>query len=169
MDELPTAEQARTHLKDKAQEERITAKFNKLIEKDREALKQRRDTRRVKLLSERQQLKLIHRQERLALHAAQKSETGNLLNRVASKVFALIFRMPALRSVIAYLHINPLVSLAERHGLRMMPCYKGMRARNRILKEIGKPEKTDHWKQNTDTCSALQAGRNKVPQAGAWP
>ena len=115
--ELPTAEQARAQLKEQARKEQITARFNERSEKDRQTLKKLQDSRRSKLMAERQQLEILHRQERLALHAAQKSETGNLFNRVASKVFALICRTPALRSVIGWLHINPLVSPAARHGL----------------------------------------------------
>lgn len=117
LSELPTAELARAQLKEQSRKEKITAKFNERIEKDRQELKKLQAKRRSKFMAEGQQLEILHRQERLALHAAQKSETGNLFNRVASKVFALICRMPALRSVIGWLHINPLVTPQERHRL----------------------------------------------------
>lgn len=114
---LPTADQARAQVKDKTRKEQITPELDELIEKDRQALKCRQAVRRSKLMGEGQQLEILHRQERFALHAAQKSETGNLFNRAASKVFALLFKMPALRSVIGWLHVNPLVAPQERHQL----------------------------------------------------
>jgi hypothetical protein len=64
-----------------------------------------------------QELLTRQQQERLALHAAQKSERSGFLFRVRSAVADLIRRTPALRSVIGHIqkltHLDP----RERHQL----------------------------------------------------
>jgi hypothetical protein len=52
------------------------------------------------LTAERRALELKQRQERMALHAAQKREKDQPFARAASAVFALIGKAPVLRSVL---------------------------------------------------------------------
>jgi hypothetical protein len=53
----------------------------------------------------------------MALHAAQKREAEQPFARATSAVFALIGKVPVLRSVLAPLYKNPKLNMAERHRL----------------------------------------------------
>lgn len=72
---------------------------------------------RAKLARDEQQLLTLQQSERLALHAAQLSESKGLLFRARSAVADLIAHTPGLRSVLS--HIQKLTSLdpRERHRL----------------------------------------------------
>lgn len=80
-------------------------------------LAERAAARALELRQAEQELLTRQQHERLALHAAQKSERSGFLFRVRSAVADLIRRTPALRSVIGHIqkltHLDP----RERHQL----------------------------------------------------
>lgn len=117
---LPTIEQAQAQLRARqsAVDERLREKARQRGAKSAADLKAKQEARRRRAIeAKRQALEVVHRAERLALHAAHKAEEAKLFNVVAGKVFALFERVPALRSVIAYLRRNPAIDAAERHRL----------------------------------------------------
>ncbi|WP_342709808.1 hypothetical protein AAFG13_36075 [Bradyrhizobium sp. B124] len=61
-----------------------------------------------------QEVATEHAAERMALHAAHKSESDKPFARAAGVIFALLDRVPELRSVIAPLRRNPKINPAER-------------------------------------------------------
>ena len=117
---LPTVEaaQAQQKARQSAGDERLREKARARGAKSAADLKAKQETRRRRHIEEkRQQLAITHASERMALHAAQKTEDGRLFNIVAGKLFDLFDRVPALRSVIAHLRRNPAINAAERHRL----------------------------------------------------
>lgn len=117
---LPTVEQAQAQqaARDKAFAERLREQARARGAKSAADLAAKQETRRRKAIdAKRQALEVIHRAERLSLHAAHKAEQDKLFNRIAGKVFALFDRVPALRSVILPLRRNPAINAAERHRL----------------------------------------------------
>ncbi|SDI63556.1 MULTISPECIES: hypothetical protein [Bradyrhizobium] len=58
-----------------------------------------------------------HAAERMALHAAHKSEAAKPFARAAGAIHALLDRVPGLRSVIAPLRRNPKLNPVERHRI----------------------------------------------------
>ncbi|MGN6285510.1 MAG: relaxase/mobilization nuclease domain-containing protein [Afipia sp.] len=77
----------------------------------------RQAERRKKLDLRKQEMNIIQSSERMALHAAHKSEAGKPFARVAGAIFALLDRVPGLRSVIAPLRRNAKINPAERHRI----------------------------------------------------
>jgi hypothetical protein len=75
----------------------------------------RQVARRRKLDARAQEAATEHAAERMALHAAHKSESDKPFARAAGAIFALLDRVPGLRSVIAPLRRNPKLNPAERH------------------------------------------------------
>lgn len=119
-DGLPTVEQAQAQQaeRDKAFAERLREQARARGAKSAADLAAKQEARRRKAIdAKRQALEVIHRAERLSLHAAHKAEQDRLFNRIAGKVFALFDRVPALRSVILPLRRNPNINAAERHRL----------------------------------------------------
>jgi hypothetical protein len=117
---LPTVEQAQAQqaARDKALMERLREQARARGAKSAADLDAKQEARRRKAIdAKRQALEVIHRAERLSLHAAHKAEQDRLFNRIAGKVFALFDRVPALRSVILPLRRNPAINSAERHRL----------------------------------------------------
>mgnify|MGYP001114919264 FL=1 len=117
---LPTVEQAQAQqaARDKALMERLREQARARGAKSAADLAAKQEARRRKAIdAKRQALEVIHRAERLSLHAAHKAEQDRLFNRIAGKVFALFDRVPALRSVILPLRRNPAINAAERHRL----------------------------------------------------
>lgn len=80
-------------------------------------LHQRQQQRRAAMTAEAQALELAQRQERMALHSAQKREAEKPFARAASAVRALFGKVPVLRTVLAPLYRNPRLNLDERHRL----------------------------------------------------
>ena len=80
-------------------------------------LKSRQSQRRVKMTGKRQELDVHQSAERMALHAAHKSEAGGPFARATIAVFGLFKKLPVLRSVIAPLARNPKFNITERHRL----------------------------------------------------
>jgi hypothetical protein len=113
---LPTVEQGQA--RQQAVDERLREKARQRGAKSAAELKAKQDARRSRAIeTKRQQLATTHASERMALHAAHKAEEAKLFNVVAGKVFALFERVPALRSVIAYLRRNPTINATERHRI----------------------------------------------------
>lgn len=118
-DTLPDAKELQAQIKN-LDHERIRKLRQKLqLRKDRELqkLKALHERRRQALTQERRAFEMVHRYERIALHAAQLTEKKSLFNRMASKVVSLALKIPALRSVLWPLQGLPEVSAQERHGL----------------------------------------------------
>lgn len=119
-DSLPTADaaQAQQKARQQAVDDRMRAKSQARGAKSAADLAAKQAARRSRVISgKRQQLAVTHASERMALHAAQKTEDGRWFNLVAGKLFELFDRVPALRSVIAPLRRNPTINAAERHKL----------------------------------------------------
>lgn len=117
---LPTVEQAQMQqvAHQQAVDERLREKARARGAKSAADLTAKQETRRRRAIdAKRQQLATLHASERLSLHAAHKAEQDRLFNVIAGKVFALFERVPALRSVIAHLRLNPAINAAERHRL----------------------------------------------------
>jgi len=122
-DMLPTPAQVRERLRQQNKSHDMDAEYwpgDRLAQEKQADLRRLEDIqkrRRYELDQERYDLELVHRSERLSLHAAQISERHSLFNRAASKVVALIFKLPALRSVLMRFHSLPQIGLEERHNL----------------------------------------------------
>jgi hypothetical protein len=117
---LPTVEQAQAQqqARQSAVDERLREKARQRGAKSAAELKAKQEARRRRAIeAKRQALEVTHWAERLSLHAAHKAEEAKLFNVVAGKVFALFERVPALRSVIAYLRRNPAINATERHRI----------------------------------------------------
>jgi len=117
---LPTVDQARAQqaAHDKALAERLREQARARGAKSAADLATKQEARRRRAIdAKRQALEIVHRAERLSLHAAHKAEQDRLFNRIAGKVFALFDRVPALRSVILPLRRNPAINAGERHRL----------------------------------------------------
>jgi hypothetical protein len=117
---LPSVEQAKAQqqARQSAVDERLREKARQRGAKSAAELKAKQEARRRRAIeAKRQALEVTHRGERLSLHAAHKAEQDRLFNVIAGKVFALFDRVPALRSVIAYLRSNPAINVDERHRI----------------------------------------------------
>jgi hypothetical protein len=82
-----------------------------------EGLAQEQAARRLEVQQAEQRLFTRQQSERLALHAAQKSESRGFLLRVRSAVADLIRRTPGLRSVLAHIQKGTHLDPKERHRL----------------------------------------------------
>ncbi|HMQ92844.1 MAG TPA: hypothetical protein PKA33_17825 [Amaricoccus sp.] len=135
-DALPTVEQAKEHVRDRerklaekqqqaqaadaAGEKAAQAKQQRREELRRRAgagLARRHEQRRTDLRGKEQQLLVRQQAERMALHAAQKAESGGILFRVRTAVAELVGRTPALRSVLGPLQKMTKLDPRERHDL----------------------------------------------------
>ena len=93
------------------------ARFEEKRRRKEQAQRERQAARRLEIRQAEQELLTRQQAERLALHAAQKSEAEGILFRVRSAVADLIGRTPGLRSVLG--HIQQMTGLdpRERHRL----------------------------------------------------
>ena len=82
-----------------------------------EGLAEKQAARRLEVQQAEQQLFTRQQAERLALHAAQKSESRGFLFRVRSAVADLIRRTPGLRSVLSHIQKKTHLDPKERHRL----------------------------------------------------
>jgi hypothetical protein len=130
-EDLPTVDEAKEYVRQHMQAiderqrehdrysdpERDRERLDALRRQKESELAERAAARALELQQAEQELLIRQQQERLALHAAQKSEGGGFLFRVRSAVADLIRRTPALRSVIGHIqkltHLDP----RERHQL----------------------------------------------------
>ena len=112
-----------------------------------DALAAKQAARRLEVRQAEQELLIRHQAERLALHAAQKSESRGFLFRVRSAVADLIGRTPGLRSVLSHIqkmtHLDPKErhtleneALARRHARER----REIERRNRFLARVEKRE-----------------------------
>jgi MobA/VirD2-like, nuclease domain len=115
--DLPTVKEVRQRIAAEREVEGLEPEGEPQLRRSPEQLKARQAERKAALTAQRQALELKQRQERMALHAAQKREKDKPFARAASAVLALIGKMPVLRSVLAPLYKNPKVNAAERHRL----------------------------------------------------
>mgnify|MGYP001335403045 CR=1 FL=1 len=100
-----------------AKEEAKRQRREERARKEREALASRHAERRAALLQAEQELLTRQQAEKLALDAAQMSESSGLLFRMRSAVADLIGRTPALRSVLGPLQKMTKLDPRERHSL----------------------------------------------------
>jgi Relaxase/Mobilisation nuclease domain len=114
---LPSVKETRERIRQEVEDEALDPDREPHLKRSPEALRLRQAERRAKLLAERQALELKQRQERMALHEAQKREASRPFARAASLVLGLFGRMPVLRSVLAKLYKNPNLNIDERHRL----------------------------------------------------
>lgn len=127
-DQLPSVDQAKEIMRariqayDDAQREsqhaaEELARFEEKRRRKEQAQRERQAARRLEIRQAEQELLTRQQAERLALHAAQKSEAEGILFRVRSAVADLIGRTPGLRSVLG--HIQQMTGLdpRERHRL----------------------------------------------------
>jgi hypothetical protein len=96
---------------------RIDARVARRMKELSGELAARQKTRRRKLDISKQEMNTLQGGERMALHAAHKSEAGKPFARAAGAIFALFDRVPGLRSVIAPLRRNPKINPAERQRI----------------------------------------------------
>jgi hypothetical protein len=90
--------------------QRVTKRMSELSAQ----LAGRHAVRRRKLDGRAQEVATEQAAERMALHAAHKSEADKPFARAAGAIFALLDRVPGLRSVIAPLRRNPRLNPKER-------------------------------------------------------
>jgi hypothetical protein len=124
-EQLPSADQAKELMRQRAQareelSSEAMAKAERLAEFRRqkeEELAEKQAARRLEVQQAEQQLFTRQQAERLALHAAQISESGGFLFRVRSAVAELIRRTPGLRSVLSHIQKKTHLDPKERHRL----------------------------------------------------
>jgi hypothetical protein len=116
-EDLPGVKETRKKIAAEREAEGLSPDDAPGLKRSPEELKARQAQRRAKLIAERQALELKQRQERMALHAAQKRERDRPFARAASAVLALMGKVPVLRSVLKPLYRNPKLNMAERHRL----------------------------------------------------
>ncbi len=116
---IPSVEEARKAVRQDATdiETLVDARVASRMAEHSGKLNARQTERRKKLDLRKQEMLIVQSGERMALHAAHKSEAGKPFARVAGAIFALLDRVPGLRSVIAPLRRNAKVNPAERHRI----------------------------------------------------
>lgn len=83
----------------------------------RTAMERAQAARRLALAQQEQMLFLTQQQERMALHAAQKSEASGMMFRMRAKVADLVAGTPALQSVLGHIASRAGLDPRERHKL----------------------------------------------------
>lgn len=173
LDGLPVVEQAREMAAQRAQARRdlereqaarrrqeIDQALGQWADKQRDKLRALKEQRALSVRQARQALLTRQQQERLALHAAQKSEARGLLFRVRRAVVQLIEKTPALRSVLGPLqgagldpalrHVCERAALAERHRFEEVDVARkerlaerlAVRERQSFIRALKKQERT---------------------------
>ena len=115
--DLPTVKEARKLIAAEREKQGLDPEGEPHLRRTPAQLKARQAERRAALAAQRQALELKQRQERMALHEAQKRERDKAFARAASAVLALIGKIPVLRTVLGPLYKNPKLNAAERHRL----------------------------------------------------
>lgn len=131
---LPTVLQAKDLVRDrqKAVSDVIRSRVNERLKDAVRVLSEKQAKRRAPLELKHQQVELVHRSERLALHAAQKSEMQRPFSRAAAAVFGLFSRMPALRSVLKPIYRSRLNPVERQNQERAALQRRHMRERGMI-------------------------------------
>lgn len=126
-DRLATVPQAKDQMRQrqKAISDAVRDRVNERMKEAVRQLAEKQAKRKSPLDLERQKLEVLHRSERLALHAAQKVEMEKPFARAAAMVFGLFSRLPSLRSVLKPIYrsrLNPIerqknerAALQQRH------------------------------------------------------
>lgn len=118
------------------------------IDEKRAAMEQAQRGRRLEFVQAEQEVLTRHQDEKLALDAAQKAESGGLLFRMRARVAELIDTRPALRSVLGHItekvgldprdrHRLEQEALARRHGRERM----ALAGKKRSMEKIEQREK----------------------------
>ncbi len=120
--QLPSVEEAKDRVRSRVLErqegeDERQAKLDRAIAEARQKLSQRHEQTRAQLRQREQELLTRQQSERLALHAAQKSDEKGVLFRARTAVADLLKKTPGLRSVLS--HIQKVTGLdpRERHEL----------------------------------------------------
>jgi hypothetical protein len=135
-DQLPTVDQARVLQREhrKTEDDAIRARVKRRVAESMRPLQARQAARRAALDQHEQRMLLTQASERLALSAAQLAERKNAFTGAAMLVFALLERIPALRSVLAPILRNPNLNPNERHA-RSREALARRHAREKALAE----------------------------------
>lgn len=175
-EQLPSVDQAKELAARRAQ-----AQADRQREQDQEQSESRRQAedalaknqidRRLELTQAEQELLTRQQAERLALHAAQKSESRGMLFRVRSAVADLIKRTPGLRSVLSHIqkktHLDPKDrhelerdALARRHGREKLDIERRRRMLARVEKrELRSLENAMRREQRLEQAARLEMTR----------
>lgn len=118
-DQIPTVDQARVLQRDqrKMADDAIRARVKERVAEGLKPLHAKQTARRLALDQREQRMLLTQASERFALSGAQLAERRNAFTGAAMIVFALLERIPALRSVLAPILRNPNLNPNERHRL----------------------------------------------------
>jgi hypothetical protein len=155
-EQLPSVDQAKEIMRARAQahdearrEQQGAAEERERLEEKRrrneQAQKEKQAARRLEIQQAEQEMLTRQQAERLALHAAQKSEAEGILFRVRSAVADLLGRAPGLRSVLGHIqkmtHLDPRErhrleneALARRHAREKLEIERRKRFQSRIEK-----------------------------------
>lgn len=114
---LPGVKETRKRIADQIESEAFDTVPGPHLRRSPEELRRRQGERRAKLEARWQKLELVQRQERMALHEAQKKERERPFARAAQLVFGLLGRVPVLRTVLMPFAKNPSLNPEERHKL----------------------------------------------------
>jgi hypothetical protein len=117
-EQLPSVDQARVLQREhrKAADDAIRARVKQRVAEGMKPLQAKQAARRLALDQREQRMLVTHAAERLVLAATQHAESKRPFTAAAMLVFALIERVPALRSVLAPILRNPALNPAERHA-----------------------------------------------------
>lgn len=161
---LPNVAQAQEQAKARlaAQEERLREqqdvqhdrrhaddeRFKRSIDQKRTAMEARQRERRLEFVQAEQQVLTRHQDEKLALDAAQKSESGGLLFRMRARVADLISERPMLRSVLSHITEKAGLDPRDRHRLEQQALARrharervALAGRKRSVEKIAKRER----------------------------
>jgi hypothetical protein len=117
-DQLPGVDEARAMMRERnrAREDAIRARVKERLSDALKALEKKQAARRQAIEQRRQTLLTVQAAERMELNAAQRAELQKPFTRAAIRMFALIARVPALRSVLGPIIRNPALNPKERHA-----------------------------------------------------
>lgn len=118
------------------------------IDQKRTAMEARQRERRLEFVQAEQQVLTRHQDEKLALDAAQKAESGGLLFRMRARVADLISERPALRSVLGHITEKAGLDPRDRHRLEQQALARrharervALAGRKRSIEKIEKRER----------------------------
>jgi len=116
-EKLPSVKEVRRRLDDELDDDALDEKIELALKRAPEDLKKRQVDRRLALQAQQQKLELAQRQERMALHVAQKKERDRPFARAARLVLGVINRVPVLRTVLTPLMKKPMLKIEEQHRI----------------------------------------------------
>lgn len=123
-------------------------RFKRSIDQKRKAMETRQRERRLEFVQAEQQVLTRHQNEKLALDAAQKAESGGLVFRMRTRVADLISERPALRSVLGHITEKAGLDPRDRHRLEQQALARrharervALAGRKRAIEKIEKRER----------------------------